>query len=66
MVLDYTAPDGPVHGPGQLSALRVFSLYRLKFTGQSARGAGQSGVPVVQRLPATLASGNGHVAHHRV
>jgi hypothetical protein len=66
MVLDCAAPDGLVHGPAQLSALRVFSPCRLKFTGQSARGAGQSGVPVVQQLPSTLASGNGHVAHHTV
>jgi hypothetical protein len=55
-----------MHGPAQLSALRVFGLCRLKFIGQSARGAEQSGVPVVQQLPATLASGNGHVAHHTV
>jgi hypothetical protein len=44
-----------VHGPAQLFALGFFSLRRLKFIRQSARGARHSGVPTVQWLPATSA-----------
>jgi hypothetical protein len=32
----------------------------------TARGAGQSGVPAVQRLPATSTKANGHMAHRTV
>jgi hypothetical protein len=56
-VLDCVAPDHTVHGPAQLSALGFFTLRSLIFTGQSARGTGQSGVPATQRLAATSASG---------
>jgi hypothetical protein len=65
-LLDCVAPDGPVLGPAKLAALGVFSLRRLKITGQSAQGAGQSGVPAAQRLVATSALANGQQAHQTV
>jgi hypothetical protein len=46
---------------------RVFPwLRRLYITGQSARGAGQSGASVVQRLPATSTRTNSHMAHRTI
>jgi hypothetical protein len=71
-LLEFVAPDSPVHGPTQLAALRFLSLRRLKFTGRSACGAGQSGVPAMQQLVVTSASGqrshgapNNPVPHRR-
>jgi hypothetical protein len=55
-----------VHGPAKLTALGFFSLRRLKISEQSTRGAGQSDVPVAQRLVATSALANSQQAYRTV
>jgi hypothetical protein len=66
----YLFPSPPIGQSGarscQTRCSRVFGPRRLKFTGRSARGAGQSGRRAAQRLAATSAPGNDQVVHWTV